>query len=275
MTNSSHSRVIVGYDETPAAAAALAFAAHECRLRTGSLTVIHQLEGTEVPDYRCSARKQAEQLRRVEQSVRDAVMPLTRGLDVDVRAIERHVASSLVEASAAATLVVLGSDMRHAVLSAALDSVARAVVDDASCPVTLVPASEDAVYPVRRIVCGVNRSAASQNALAWGASEAALREVPLHVVEVAGPAAAAEPPLGEWVTEQLHEPTCDVTWSSATGATARVLLDTTARNGLLVIGHHEPHGRHWHRSVARALIAQTQTPVAVVPIGTAHARSAA
>jgi CBS domain-containing protein len=28
----------------------------------------------------------------------------------------------------------------------------------------------------------------------------------------------------------------------------------------VVIGHHEPHGRHWHRSVARVLIAQLQTP---------------
>jgi nucleotide-binding universal stress UspA family protein len=266
MTNAWTSRVAVGYDDTPAAAAALAFAAHECRLRDVSLVVVHHVEGREVPEVRCSAREAAAQLHRVEETVRDAIAPCTLGLTVEVRAVEHPIANALVDVGSAAAVVVLGANVSHATLGAILQSVSRDVVHDAPCPVILVPACEAGPKRVERIVCGVNRSAASVAALTWAALEATLREVPLLVVEVGEPTSASEVPLGEWVVDLLPQPRCDVTWSSATGTPVDILLTAAADDSLVVIGHHEPHGRHWHRSVARALIAQLQTPVVVVPI---------
>jgi nucleotide-binding universal stress UspA family protein len=266
MTNAWTSRVVVGYDDTPPASAALAFAAHECRLRDVALVVVHQVEGREVPEVRCSAREAAAQLHRVEQTVRDAVAPITLGLTVEVRAVEHPIANALVDVGSAAAVVVVGANVSHATLGAILQSVSRDVVHDAPCPVILVPASEAGPKRVERIVCGVNRSPASVAALTWAGLEAALREVPLLVIEVGEPTSGNEVPLGEWVVDLLPEPRCDVTWSSTAGTPADNLLAAAGDDSLVVIGHHEPHGCHWHRSVARALIAQLQTPVVVVPI---------
>ena len=266
MTGSWASRIVVGYDDTAAAAAALEFAAHECRLRDDTLVVLHQAEGPEVPDIRSSARDAAAQLHRVGQSLKDAVAPATAGLAVDVRVVECPIAATLVDVGSDASAIVLGATVHHATLGAAFDSVSRELAGTAPCPLIVVPASENGPRRVERVVCGVNRSPASVAALRWGAHEAGLRQVPLQVVQVGEPATAGEPALTDWVAGQLPEPRCDVTSSCMTGAPVGRLLDAADRNGLIVIGHHEPHGRRWHRSVARRLVAQIQTPVAVVPI---------
>jgi nucleotide-binding universal stress UspA family protein len=201
---------------------------HECGLRDVALVVVHKVEGREVPEVRCSAREAAAQLHRVEQAVRDAIAPCTLGLTVEVRAVAHPIANALVDVGSAVAVVVLGANVSHATLGAILQSVSRDVVHDAPCPVILVPASEAGPERVERIVCGVNRSAASVAALTWAALEAALREVPLLVVEVGEPTSVSEVPLGEWVADLLPEPRCDVTWSSATGTPADILLTAAA-----------------------------------------------
>ena len=148
----------------------------------------------------------------------------------------------------------------------------------------------DAV-PLRRIVVGVNGSAASLAALRWAAAEAGLRRAGLLVVHVwdrtrrqVAPYAA----LGGRTTPAEERsaarsrltgvlrvvfgprPPASVTTELAEGLVARVLLDRAADADLLVLGataHAEPGGsaaRPHAGPVARACVNGASCPVVIV-----------
>lgn len=86
-------------------------------------------------------------------------------------------AHELVEASAAAALVVVGSRGRGG-LARVLGSVSRRVATRAHCPVVVVRGTETGTD----VVVGVDGSPPSRAALAWAAEEARLRDARLRVV---------------------------------------------------------------------------------------------
>jgi nucleotide-binding universal stress UspA family protein len=95
---------------------------------------------------------------------------------------------ALVEASAHARLVVLGSRGHSRVVGALLGSVAFAVTSQAACPVIVVrdESSRRAVGPDHHVVAGTDGSPESMAALDFAADYAQAAAAPLEVVTCTG-----------------------------------------------------------------------------------------
>lgn len=98
----------------------------------------------------------------------------------DVR--EGDAGVSLVEASALADLLVLGSRRHGALGSAVIGSATNYVLHRAHCPVLIVPAQPGPARPWARVVVGVDGSECSRQALTWAAERARAHGCPLVAV---------------------------------------------------------------------------------------------
>jgi nucleotide-binding universal stress UspA family protein len=169
-------RIVVGVDASPGALRALAWAADEARLRLASLQVVHgyhaqalaaplyfpsqeglpggavaaggrppEAEMSEALEQRAefqeAIRRQAEDLlERLLDEVGEAV----EGIDVQRSVVEdRNPAQALVELSADADLLVVGSRGRGGFTSLLLGSVSHAAVLHALCPVVVIPSGAE------------------------------------------------------------------------------------------------------------------------------------
>jgi nucleotide-binding universal stress UspA family protein len=134
--------------------------------------------------------------------IRQFVAPITRGAPVDVRLVEaadprRSILDQAKQLQA--NLIVLGTHGRSGFEHLLLGSVTEKVVRKAPCPVLIVPphadeAARSDAAPFKRIICGVDFSESSKQALCHAldfAQEADARLTLLHVVEV-------PPELGEF-----------------------------------------------------------------------------
>ena len=169
-------KIVVGVDASPGAIRALTWAADEARLRLATLQVVHAYHGQALaaplyfpsqeglpglavagggrpPDeelaesfeeqaqFHEAVRRQAEDLlERMLDNVGEAV----GGIDVQRTVVEdRHPAQALVELSADADLLVVGSRGRGGFSSLLLGSVSHAAVLHALCPVVVIPPSAE------------------------------------------------------------------------------------------------------------------------------------
>jgi nucleotide-binding universal stress UspA family protein len=169
-------RIVVGVDASPGALRALAWAADEARLRLASLQVVHayQAQALAAPLYFPSqeglpgramaaggrppeeevaesfeeraqfhdaVRRQAEDLL---EGLLEEVGEAVEGIDVQRSVVEdRNPAQALVELSADADLLVVGSRGRGGFSSLLLGSVSHAVVLHALCPVVVIPSGAE------------------------------------------------------------------------------------------------------------------------------------
>jgi nucleotide-binding universal stress UspA family protein len=169
-------KIVVGVDASPGALRALTWAADEARLRLATLQVVHAYHaqalaaplyfpsqeglpssvvaaGGRPPDeelaesfeqqaqFHEAVRRQAEDLlERLLGEVGEAV----EGIDVRRTVVEdRNSAQALVELSADADLLVVGSRGRGGFSSLLLGSVSHAAVLHALCPVVVIPSSAE------------------------------------------------------------------------------------------------------------------------------------
>jgi nucleotide-binding universal stress UspA family protein len=165
-------RIVVGVDASPGALRALAWAADEARLRLASLQVVHAYHaqalaaplyfpsmealpgraaaaGARPPEeepaetleqraqFQAAVRRQAEDM--LEQLVH-GLGETVEGIDVRRSVVEdRNPAEALLELSADADLLVVGSRGRGGFSSLLLGSVSHQVVLHARCPVVVIP----------------------------------------------------------------------------------------------------------------------------------------
>jgi nucleotide-binding universal stress UspA family protein len=164
--------IVVGVDASPGALRALAWAADEARLRLASLQVVHayhaqalaaplyfpsrealpgqataagqrppQEEAAEALEQRAqfqaAVRRQAEDLL---EKLLGELGETVEGVDVRRSVVEdRHPAEALIELSADADLLAVGSRGRGGFSSLLLGSVSHQVVLHARCPVVVIP----------------------------------------------------------------------------------------------------------------------------------------
>jgi nucleotide-binding universal stress UspA family protein len=169
-------KIVVGVDASPGALRALAWAADEARLRLAPLQVVHayhaqalaaplyfpsqealpgravaaggrapQEETTETLEQRTqfqeAVRRQAEDLL---EGLLDEVGETVEGIDVQRRVVEdQNPAEALVELSADADLLVVGSRGRGGFTRLLLGSVSHAAVLHALCPVVVIPSTAE------------------------------------------------------------------------------------------------------------------------------------
>lgn len=169
-------RIVVGVDASPDARRALAWAAAEARLRQAVLQVAHAyhskertapiyfpsqhaLPGTALgaagepsqQDMTATLRDRAEveevfhnQADQLLEALVGEVGEQVSGVEVQRTVVEdRHPAEALIELSAGADLLVVGSRGRGGFAEMLLGSVSHAAVLHAVCPVVVVPSQRD------------------------------------------------------------------------------------------------------------------------------------
>lgn len=184
-------KIIVGYDRSIDSRAAAAWALDEAT-RTGAL--VEFFYAYEWPTWAPAASMipvpavwlDGETDRAIKNALQDAVIS-ARISHPDVRTeisiVHAAAALTLVERSAEASLVVVGSRGFSAV-TGLLGSVGVAVSAHAHCPVIVVRGDAARTAPV---VVGVDDSPAAQLALGFAFEQAAGRGVPLRVVRALPP----------------------------------------------------------------------------------------
>jgi nucleotide-binding universal stress UspA family protein len=141
--------IVVGVDSSPAAAEALRFAVGEARLRGVPLRVLHvwQLPILPIsqdpflagPLFEAPPIDPAD-LRRLAQSQLDEMVAGIdgEGVELEPALVEGAAAETLVEASAQAELLVVGSRGHGGFSGLLLGSVSHACAQHAHCPVVIV-----------------------------------------------------------------------------------------------------------------------------------------
>ena len=143
-------RVVVGVDGSAHGAAALRWAADEARLRGARLVAVHAwvfvpptavaepgmipVAATDLMDDLSLERQAAE--RALDQALQTTLGDAVG--DVDRRLVEGAAGDVLVDESAGAELVVVGSRGRGGISGALLGSVSQHVAQHAHCPVVIV-----------------------------------------------------------------------------------------------------------------------------------------
>jgi nucleotide-binding universal stress UspA family protein len=172
-------RIVVGVDASPQARTALAWAVAEARLRQAVLQVVHAYHARELAapffssqhslpgipegaagepsqrDLTATLRDRAqveEAFRGRAEQLLDALLgdleETVKGIEVQHTVVEdRHPADALVELSADADLLVVGSRGRGGFTELLLGSVSHAAVLHAVCPVVVVPSPRDERRP--------------------------------------------------------------------------------------------------------------------------------
>jgi nucleotide-binding universal stress UspA family protein len=162
-------RVVVGVDGSPAAAAALAWAAGEARLH-----------GAELDAWTIEDRSAGDTV--VARALPIAFEELTTGYPLTVRHGLGDAAAELVAACGDADLLVVGSRGRSPLGGLPLGSVSRACLAHAPCPVVVVRSQSEQASSHGRVVVGVDGSGHSRQALRVAADEARLRGAVLALV---------------------------------------------------------------------------------------------
>ena len=242
MASTDHG-ILVGYDGSLSSQEAAHWAAHEARERGVMLTVCHAWAPGDAGPLLGAGEDPA---RESAQWILSAAVPNPDPARVRHVLVEGPVARALCEQSADADMLVVGSRSLEGLSGLLLGSVSLQVAARASVPVVVVrghwrPAGG---YVPGHVVVGIDGSPASEAALRFAGTEAALHRVPLTAVcaladapgDLAGASLIAEDFERSVITWEKEHPGVEL-HRQVTGASARHALLTAAQDArLLVVG---------------------------------------
>lgn len=187
--------VVVGADGSPSSLAAVHWAGEEARLRHVPLTIVHVVSDAGAEE---EPGGEAAQVLAEAVSVGRAAVGGDTGTVVETRQLHGKPVPELVDVSAAAQLVVVGSHGRTGRRDRAVGSIGVGLLHHARCPVAIV---HDDVPPKagpgrRPILVGIDGSRTSMSAAAIAFDEASRRAadlLALHVCKDADTPAAHDP----------------------------------------------------------------------------------
>lgn len=271
--------VVVGVDGSANGREALRFALAEAALRGARLAVVHSwsipsLTATGIgmiPAFGLLREELSAAAAETLESELERVAEGAPRVELERQVVQGDAAGALVERSAGADLLVVGTRGHGTVASTVLGSVSRACLHHAACPVAVVNVAHHAEHG--RIVVGVDGSREAERALGWAISEARLRGGGLHAVcayeepfalGAAGLASAevvvelreALAEDAESVVEQARASApagLTVTGEASHGPAGQVLVAAAAEADLLVVGS---RGRGGFRSLLLGSVSQ-------------------
>jgi nucleotide-binding universal stress UspA family protein len=132
-------RIVVGVDGSAVSAAAIRFAFQQAARRGVGITAVHAATPTRPhPSLRVPADIVDQIDRQLFAEAMENERVLDSGIDVRTKLVHGHPAQALIDASAGAELVVVGSHGRGGFAGMLLGSVSQAVLQHAACPVAVV-----------------------------------------------------------------------------------------------------------------------------------------
>lgn len=267
-------RVVLGYDGSPAAVAALEWTAQRCG-RTPARVDVITVASSSVPDH----GEAVERLTDAEAFLHDRVP----GMTVELHRLEGSMPDRLGEFARGVDLIVIGITVGHPVRAALSGWMPLRLAAESSAPVCLVPAGW--VAGDEPVTVGVADDASSGAALEFAAREARLTSTRLRLVHAwlmptppsAGPGATASPEaelarhravLDDAIDDVIAaHPLLSVQSELVRDSRPAALLKFAARSSLLVIGTHHrgPLAGALLGSVAQEVLWRADCPVCVVP----------
>jgi nucleotide-binding universal stress UspA family protein len=291
-------RIVVGYDGSEAAGAAVDWAAAEAQRRRAPLTVMHVLDHVEMTPAPIGVTPwldvSEEIIGRVATEGTARARKNADSIDVTPVTVFGHVAHTLVEAAHDADLVVVGTSTHGDLAGALLGSSSLALSAHARCPTVVVRGDSGLLPgPRRPVVVGVDDSPGAKAAQDFAAQTAADTGARLIVVCGYHPAllqvwtgivsstidpqpdagylddsrsAAEKVAVAAARAARTAHPGLEVTEQVRQGPTAGVIAGATYQAGLVVVGS---RGRGGFKglllgSVSHRLLHTALCPVAVV-----------
>lgn len=266
-------RIVVGFDGSPSALAALAWADQEARLRGVALEAWVVLDRSD-PDEEGAGEETKALLRSTVAEVSQAA---------ELRVGRGEVAAVLCGAVASPDLLVLGTRGRGAFAGLLLGSVSRACLHHAPSSVVVVHDAWEPAVSHGRVIVGIDTSGQAAHALVVGASEAKLRDAELEAlhavhwdnlgVEMIEPTTRQLTAWGnDLVRTELADSGVDARPVVVNGHPSDVLVRHSAEADLLVLGS---RGHHLLATLALGstsdyCVRHAACPVMVVRPGPAH-----
>ncbi len=283
-------RVVVGFDGSPSASAAAAWAADQARVLGRELTLVHALLppvatgglGVSLPpslDLLDELELQAHE--QLEAQAISVGQPHAR-----TRVAVGSPSAVMLEASETACLVVVGSRGRGGFKGLLLGSVSSQIAAHAQCRVGVI--REGSGNDGDTVVVGIDGSPAVESALAFAfdqASRRGLRIVAVHAWDVPAydllivPNGPVPVPLSNVADEEIRltaevlagfradYPDVDVEERLVRAPAVQAILEASDRAAIVVVGKHG-HGPAMGAllgSVSNGILHKSQRPVVVVP----------
>lgn len=283
-------RVVAGFDGSPPASAAVAWAADQARLLGRGLTLVHALMppvatgglGVSLPpslDLLDELEKQAQ-----EQLAAEAAKVQTP--DALTRVAVGSPSAVMLEASETAHLVVVGSRGRGGFKGLLLGSVSTQIATHAQCPVAVI--REPAPSEADTVVVGIDGSPAAESALEFAfdqASRRGWRLVAVHAWDVPAydllivPNGPVPVPLSDVADEEVRltaevlagfrddYPDVEVEERLVRAPAVQAILEASDNAALIVVGTHG-HGPTMGAllgSVSNGVLHKARRPVVVIP----------
>ncbi|MEU4291649.1 universal stress protein [Kribbella sp. NPDC026596] len=138
-TSSPTGRIVVGVDGSEVSAAAIRFAFQQAARRDVGITAVHAAMTTrQHPSLRVPADIVDQIDRLLLAEAMESKRVLFPGIDVRTKLVHGHPAQALIDSSAGAELLVVGSHGRGGFAGMLLGSVSQAVLQHAGCPVAVI-----------------------------------------------------------------------------------------------------------------------------------------
>lgn len=282
--------MVVGVDESAGTEAALQWAADDASARKAPVRLVcayrHESANNHVPSYLDGAEVEFQQPGQVAQRlITDAIEQVTAiypGAQTEGEAVDGDPVRVLVDESAHASVVVLGSRRLSALSSSVLGSVGGGVAARAESPVVVVRGPAGRPEEGAAVVVGVDGTEATEQILEFGFEHASRHGVPLRAIlcwrpdRLAAMKWRSEPPpparVEAWLSEALagwreKYPNVDVHEGVIREHPVGGLVASSLSQHLLVVGnrgHHALSGTLLG-SVSQGVLHHANCPVAVLP----------
>lgn len=208
--------IVVGVDESPAAKAAVQWAALDAELRKATLTLIHAISPEIATWPRVwlpagLARWQQDRGRRLLNDAFKIVETVSRHggpAEVHTQVLSSAAIPTLVDVSKDAELVVMGHSGANRPAGRLMGSVSSGLLRHAHCPVAIVHEEYPSTpHPIEApVLVGIDGSAASELATAIAFDEASRRNVGLHALHAWADSDTSQWPGIDWpATESMAE----------------------------------------------------------------------
>lgn len=277
-------RIVVGFDGSPCATAALAWAKTQARLHDAPLLALAVLGHPESTPMPADDTIGADQPPGPPGGLQEAVATVAGDVPVDLQYGYGAPAAELMAACAEDDLLVVGSRGRNPVAGKRLGSVSRACLHHAPCPVVVVRPDVAAEPTYGRVIVGIDASDSARQALVVAAGQARRQGAALaavHAVHWDRLGVEFTVPtnrqLVDWgrhlVRAELERAKVEARPVVVAGHAGDVLVHHSAHADLLVLGsrRHSPL-RNLLPGTTRDHCAQhASCPVMVVPAGTGDA----
>lgn len=261
-TKSTLHKVIVGFDGSIGAEAAVEWAACEAEQRDVFLRVLTCWAVPPEVDFYGAGRRQADSLAAIVAATKKRHPHLV----VSSSATPMDPRDALIDEAAKADLLVIGSSTIGAARQLLLGSVAKTAARRSPCPVVVVRGA--GVRPVRTIVVGIDGSSASAAAVDWACAEADFHRaqvVLIHAWEGDISRVDAQRVIDVAVSECHARTGAEVRGELVDGSPAAAIVRASRNADLVAIGSRGQSGfkTALFGSVALSVADQAACPVAI------------